>query len=397
MNYTSTNDKQLWKVSNDDVTIPIFCTPVEDISGNAFWIITAAVYLHYGIHPTLSLALQPLSVINERDRWIVPADKLSSVATKCEGITPGYYFHGVEEPPKSEEFSAEENPTPPEFDEEFVREVWHRSQVSKLSVFKVIWGALIQGIAHRLLVDNKPLDLGWFTIHALPYRENWKHNLLFKHPKLHTYYNGMSASIRQAMMKRDGVYADLLRTDMIALKTKEGRATFRWSLEIEQSPQWLKYVDQVEHDRLTGATTTAYIHRWGTIVKRSTHIINVLLTQFIKQISTPAAKPIESGDSGRKRLVPYTPSGGSRKIIVDRVDRDLVLDIEDSAIRGPEGSDTEKPAPRKMPELPIVRLDSFRVRPSGGSVAGRTGEAADARLPLSSQDSCDGPSEALLD
>lgn len=397
MNYKATGDKELWMVTSESMVTPIYCTPVEDISGNAYWIILSAVHLHRGQHATLALSLQPLSVINELDRWVIQFDRLKEVATKCLGVTPQYYFRAPDESPTHAEFDADENPTPPNFDEDFIRQVWHRSQVAKMGVFKVVWAALIQGIAHRLIVEHKPLDLGWFSIHALPYRENWKHNLLFKHPKLHAYYGGMTASIRQAMMKRDGIYADLLRTDMMAIKFQGGRPTIRWSLEIEQSPQWLKYVDQVEHDRLTGATTTAYIHRWGTIVKRSIRVINVLLTQFVQQLSLPAARPVEISGGIGKRLVSYTPAGSGRKIMVDRVDRDLVLDVEDFAIRPPNGEESEGKTPRKMPELPVIRLDPFHMRASGGGVAGRGGKTTDSGLPLPAEGGGDGPPQDMLD
>jgi hypothetical protein len=368
MTYTATGDKELWVIKTEAIEVPMYCTPVEDTEGELFWIVMAAVHLHRGQHMSLSLTLQPASAISEPDRWILKRDALCTIAEKCQGITPSYYFRVPGITPTTQEFIADEYPQRPDHDDEFVREVWHRSQVAQLGVFKAVWAALIDGIAHRLLIDNQPVDLGWFKLHALPYRQNWKHNLWAKHPKLQVYFGGCSAVQRQISMRLHGVEADLSRTDMMAVKSHEGKVTFRHTVEVEYRPEWFKYMDHVELQRLTSATAAAYLARWGTLVRRSRKVIHAVLEQFMEQVARPAGRPVESGINGTQRLVQHFPASGGRPIRVDRVDCPLVLDGRESEIRGPQDVPAPGKKAKKVRPMPVLQLTLAGVRNAGRDV-----------------------------
>jgi hypothetical protein len=370
MTYTATGDKELWLIRTEAVDIPVYCTPVEDTEGYRFWIMVAAVFIHKGYHTTLSLKIQDKSIVTETDRWIVPEAVLPEIAQKCPGVTPSYYFKAAGLTPEPHEFTAEENPEAPDHDDEFLREVWHRSQVAKLGVFKVVWTALIDGIAKRLLIDQKPLDLGWFTIHALPYRANWKHNLWAKHPRLHIYFGGVSALQRQTAMKLHGVEADLSRTDMMAVKGANGRVTFRHTLEIQFKKEWWQYMDEVELQRLTSTTPASYLSRWGTMVRKSRKVINAILEQFVEEVARPAGRPVPGHGGSAHRLVQHFPAEGGRAVRVDRDDCPLVLDDRESEVRGPEDYPAKGAKAKKVPALPVLRLQMGNLRNPRGDVGG---------------------------
>lgn len=374
MTFTPIGDKELWVFKSEVADIPLICIPVTDSDGYPFWMITRAVYIHFGLQMILSNLLAPLSIVRERDRWIIPKDKLPESITKCPGITPEYYLRMDEEVREEKPIESEVPPEPPSHNDEFIRETWNRSRIGELGVFKVVWASLIDGLAHRLLIDQKSVDLGWFSLHALPFRLNWKQNLLSKHPKLKVLFTSLTARQREVALKMYGVEADVFRTDNMAVVKNGDNHTFRWTLEIETKEEWWEYMDQLERQRLTSSTSEAYLNRWATIVRRSKRIIHALLRQFTDQMARPAGQPLAHGDGRRRRLAPYVPDGKGRPANLDRMDCPLVVDDRTDTLQPPESPQVANPKASKMPPLPVLRLGIQNVRPSGGNVGGPDGE-----------------------
>lgn len=390
-------DKELWSIKSDAWEFPLFAQPAFDDEGEKVWVLLVAITLHIPQYRIISQMLKPLSRTNESDRWVLNDKDFLTIATKCPGITPRWYFRLNGTEPTAQEMDLDENPDAPDPDDAFIRDVWHRSQIVKFSVFKVVWAALINGVAHRLIIDNKPVDLGWFKIHALPYRVNWKHNLLHKHPKLHVYLDGMTSSLRAAQMKINGVIGDMFRTDCMATRNKEGRTTFRWSLEILTTPEWHKYTDEVELQRLKGSTPEAYLSRWGTIVSRlkQSGVINALLSQFLREMSLPAGQPHQISVHRGPRLIPYTPTPGRSKVRLDRIPGDLVLDCCETSIRGPEDNSLASKPVKEVQPLPVLRPDLAHMRNARRNLPESVGEGSAGMHVLAAN--CDGePKEAVL-
>lgn len=368
MIFTPSGDKELWVFKSEVVDIPLICTPSTDPDGYKFWVIVRAVYVNYGLRAGLDLVLNPLSVIREHDRWIIPQDKFPDCIAKCLGITPEYYFRYDEKSFKDVPIEVEVSEESPKHDESFLREVWGRTRIGQFGTFKVVWASLVDGIAHQLLIEQKPVDLGWFVLHALPFRANWKHNLLSKHPKLKVFFNSLSDSQRKVALKIHGVETDIFRTDNMAVATQGSKFTFRWNVEVECKQEWWKYMDKVELQRLTTATSDSYLHRWATIVKRSQKVIYALLRQFTDQMARPAGQPLLLGDGRRRRLAPYIPPQGGRPRDLDRVDCPLVVDDGSDQVRAPEDKVSARKQVKEMPSLPVLRLTKKDLRNSRGDM-----------------------------
>lgn len=367
MKYTTTEDKQLWVVRTESWEIPVFATPITGEDTESYWLVSPAASIGRMDMLILCGAIQPFSKLNERERWIVPHGTLEKLGFKAPGITPRFYLKQIGEAPKETVLEEEEQPEAPSFNDELVRTCWTKSPIAKIGVFQAVWSALLNEIAKRLLVDRQPVDLGWFVLHALPYRTNWKHNLLSKHPKLPAILNN-SAEQRRIAMNIHGVTPSLTMTDMMATKgTTTGKTIFRWAIEVETKPAWDEYQEKVEIQRLRAGTEHSYLQKWGTIVRDSRKSINALLVQFCKSLSYSAGQPLENPRGGTHRLVPYIPSKGGKPGRVDGIDLPLVVDSCPTEVRGPSDPENAYRPTKKVRELPVLRLDLSDLRNTGGS------------------------------
>lgn len=369
MKLSSNTDKELWVIKTEAWEIPIYCQLAENESGEWFWVITSATALWKPILYSLSSVLHPHNLIKDRDQWVIRKELLETLATKAPGVTPSYYLRKAGAEPTQKDLEFEEEEDPGHVNDELIREAWNKTRLGSLAVYKAIWAVIVRQIAARLLIDRQPVDLGWFKIHALPYRMNWKFNLFQKHPKLIHLFSYDNES-RRDLMNAEGVTSDLTRTDMMATSTIEGKTIFKWHLEIETTPQWDEYMENVEMQRLTGATPNAYLKRWGTIVRESRPVINRIIGQFCRALARPAGQPIQSGASGGERLVPYIPEKGGRPARVDGFNVPLHVDHRPTATRGPEDPNNAFRKARKVRELPVFQLKPENMRNAGGDVEG---------------------------
>lgn len=349
--------------------IPIYVQLAEREDGEWFWVINPAMALWKPIMMSLSAVLYPHSVIRDADRWVIPKAVLETVATKAPGVTPSFYLRKEGEPPTEQDMEFKEEDEVGHVDDEMIRTAWNKTRLGSLATYKAIWIVIVREIAARLLIDRKPVDLGWFKIHAIPYRTNWKFNLLQKRPKL-AYIINCPNEVRESILRSEEVLGDMSRTDMMATASANGRTIFQWHLEIETTKKWEEYMTDVEVQRLTGADSNAYLKRWGALVRESRPVINRLLAQLCRAMARPAGQPIESGTRGRMRLVPYVPEKGGRPARVDRIDLPLVGGDGSVPLRGPEDKDNAFRPARKVQKLPVFQFGSGNVRDTGGDVEG---------------------------
>jgi hypothetical protein len=392
---SATGDKELWVMSYDDWAAPLYCTPSKDEADTPYWMVQSAEYMGHVVDPQIRLKMQPHSVIKEDMRWVVPHGTLSTLAVKVPGITPRYYARSPVRPgPVPEVYTFDDLGEAPDFDMEFLREAYVRSEVASLGVFKTVWRAIVAAIAYRLLVENKPVDFGWFRIHALPYRANWKGFIASKHPRLHAAYT-MSKDNRAAALKMDGVEDDLMRTDLMAVKRHEGNTLFQWSIEVEKKQSWYDYEQKLEQERCKGGSPKAYIPRWGTIVNRLRNTIHGLLFDYCRQTALACGIPAQVGDRGERRLVPYIPDGQSRGAVVARFDEPLVGSDGTTSVRGPEDKTDDRRKARKVQALPILRPDNPNLRDARGDMA-KSRRDRKAGLLVHSADGGNGAVEGVL-
>lgn len=380
MTITTDRDKELWVVLTEAWEIPVYATPVKGPASEDYCLILPAAG-SYAHRMALGVALQPDSLMKEPDRWLVPRGTLERVATKAPGITPSFYLRARGEEAKTQEFVVEEPVPAPAANEELIQAVYQRTRMGKPGLFRVVWAALIDQIAHQLLIERRPVDLGWFKLHALPYRTNWKHNLLAKHPDLPGIMNN-SAAQRAIAMDRYEVTPDLVRTDMMATRTIKGKTLFTWTVEVETTKQWEDYQEALELSRLASGNSTSYLSRWGVLVRESRKTINALLLQWLGQMARSAGQPIARTHQNGQRLVPYIPEKGGRPTRVDRMDVPLVVRDRPTEVRGPKDEENAFRKTRKVQELPVLEFDYSHLRNSGRDVPDGGGDDAAGMLVL---------------
>lgn len=396
MKLTTDGDTELWVMKTPDWDAPIYCNPVIAADGRQFWIITIAEWMGHRIPHEIGAMLRAKSAIQEPTRWIVPRGTLKDFAEKAGGITPKFYVRMSEGRAKlPEEFTVDEIGNGPENDEDFIRTAYARSQIANLGTFKAVWRSIIDTMGHHLLIENKPVDIGWFVIHAMPFRVNWKGYLTGRHPRLNCIYQ-MNRANKAAALVSTGVEEDLLNTELMAVKGDgKGRTLFRWSVELEEKPEWVDYQEQVEYERCVSGKPWNYLNRWATIVNRMRGTIHERLHQYCRQVALACGRMAKDPGRGQYRLVSYIPEGKSRGSVVGRVEGPLVGDDGTPSVRSPDGQKAKVRAAAPMPDLPILRPSYPNLRPPRGNVA-RAGGSGEAGVLVPPAAGGDGPGEEVL-
>ncbi len=382
MKLTTVGDRELWVLKTEAWSIPVYVQFAHDEKGEDLAICNAALSMGRDAVMAVSAALGGITKVRDPGMYVVGSNDLKAIAEKAPGVTPGYYFKKLCDPERApKELSFEEEPEAPYHNDEFVREIWSKHQFVSLGTFKAVWAALINGMTSRLLIDCKPVDLGWFSIHAVPYRPNWKHNILAKHPNLSSVLK-VSPGVRLSTMNISGVTADLSRTDMIATKQSKTRTLFRWSLEVETGDAWEEYVTKLEESRYDSSTKAAYVNRWGTIVRRLRPVIVRLLQQFCRDYQTPTGLLAEDPATGSSYLVQNFSANGGSPVRPDRLHLPDPVNDRPSEVRSSEDPKVKRKKNAKMRGLPILRPNWFNMRGSGGDAVVNRGADQDGMLVL---------------
>jgi len=365
MKVSSTSDIELWRMTSDTWSVPLYCRRAKAEEKDV-WIVSPAVFpVSKRIDEVVTQTLKRNSIASAGDQYLIPYDKFSSTdmaMVKCPGITPSHYFwEDPSESIKTPRMSSMRDPLEaPEYNDEFIKKCWRRSALSDYTTYKVIWNSIIQEIGHYLIHENKPVDLGWFVVGAVPYRANWKQNIMAKHPQVRADVKHFKKS-GEFRDKAHEIMNSLYCADMMALnELKKGEYTYSWTVEVIPKKVWHEYTQRTEAERKRANPGTTYIQIWGAILKSMWPFTYKCLSRFVEETSKPAGSLAAVRSGQHRRLVPYVPDTQIRPEFVDYGPFHLVTPMDHHEIHDPEGG---PPLPISDPYVPQkVRT----VRPKDG-------------------------------
>lgn len=301
-----TGPQQLWKISDHidgkDYTLPLIVTPCI-YSGRNVMHVVSGITLSDAKRRFLKARLDAVSQREGSSEWIMAPTRLESVAFKCPPeMFPEEVLSWPDDNPPNSEVDT--------LDTQFVRYFCNASGITDLEQGKLLYAAMCHAATRWMLEENKPLNLGFATITAVPYRANWQ-------AILHAAYPDSMRALKFSKPEERDVALDALRMreafwseDLIACNDD---GTFNWSLAIHPSREFLLTAAAGEFACMSEANPKgAYVSRWKSLVKKLYEHIIASYHSFLAQASLPLARLDESLSADRLRLVPRVTRGRVR-------------------------------------------------------------------------------------
>jgi len=388
MNVTITGDTQLWIIPVDDWFVPLFAVPIETDGGVRAWDAKPAVLLPVSQYGSLSLTLGRVSLMEGSAGWIVSDSVFRSLAAKAPGITPAYYYRRSDEPVTHA--TADVDPATAIFDplrelrekpaDTFAEHVWRRTAMAELGTIRMMWNAFAQEAAYWLLVEGKPIDLGWFKISALPVRDNWKQILLAKFPHLASLNRGSKADAEQ-WLAASGFWDEFYSTGLIKLGRSGANRVVGWTPEIETTDEWDAYVNDLESDRSAMTTPKNYVAWWGLTMKALRSNALAILLRFASQTCRPAGSVGSARSGSDEGFVEHLDGRKIKPVRVDDCDVAAVSSDGYLAVRTPDGRAVVPLQDAPVREVPVFQLSPAVVRNPGRNAGFKRSDDA-RRVPV---------------
>lgn len=309
---TPSGDRELWLVSGEDWTIPVFVDPYESAGEprRKLFLVSPAIVV---LKPQLEalLGVIKLTALSEghSNAWWFDQESFRPLATKAPGITPKFYYKWngkIVEPnptiPQQADISDDLTPEA----EKFLRFIAHSTAMFSMTQLRLFWRAVYQYGLEYLINEQKPIDWGFCRIQPLPFRHNWKEVMLAKHPKDTPLFVGDEKECREAI-RISGFEADLYSTELVALDARHHFVY--WKLELIQQKPWTQAVKAAEMIRRDAKGPAPYARYYIRQIKTRLPAIVDAYRAFIKEVSRPCGNVVEDGSSGAQRVVPYIPRG----------------------------------------------------------------------------------------
>lgn len=289
-------DRELWLISFEAWTIPIFCDPhCTQSKREQFWLflVQSAVILNAPQFEALSGIIGPHAAAKHGgNQWWIPKDALPNLAKKAPGITPEYYFRWMEK--EKEESTEAKVIKKPEVDESenataFMQFMCRNSVIFDLPTVKTFMRFFRNQAVVWLLSEKRELDLGFCKLIALPLRSNWKQILLAKHPYIAPLILRKEhwQELKDRLMDL-GFEQKVFDADCLALHPKHHH--IYWTLECAPSETWTKAVEASEYQKVTHVDQGRYTNNVLASIQLRYYRIVQFLRAYMQEISRPTGK-----------------------------------------------------------------------------------------------------------
>lgn len=368
MLFQKVGDKELWLLQREDYCIPAFVQHVTCEAMPDAFLVWPAVELMFDPMTKFYSDLEWRSVgRNGRQLLFRNRDVLEASIKKASGVTPEFYYRWDKQPIKDEEDEDQSieidrlETAPSGDDDRFLREVLKQTQIVDIGTLKIIWNAIGQQALRWLLVRRKPINLGFCTIFAIPYRRNWKSILMKTFPRSYSCFTRRETDMEGAM-DRMGISRAFICKELMQMDGKKHWCS--WKLELIENKVWLQTVENVELQRLN-AGKAAYADFIARSIGTLRQLIAIAYRNFICGAGSPSAKFREGGNPGEQILVPTTRRGGISAKEMARSSGDICCDTS---------LDWKKPRLQsliddeigKVSKLPIAEHQVAQLRITGG-------------------------------
>lgn len=374
MKLTIIGDKELWVAGSDTWSLPIYVTPCADEETKThFCFIVAALVPTPSQQEALHEHFRKHSIEQAKDRWVISASLISTLATHVDGVTPQFYLSwpaqdgfvevGPSDEPEFFEVDVKESARPSKDADDFVKLLFQETGMANIDEFRGIWAQLQILGADWIYKHQRTLDLGFVKLDALPYRANWKQIFLARYPWIARWFR-LSREERNARLEVHNSAGWIRNSIMAELQPKEWFA--HWTVEARPTKAWRKYIEGNERARRSRYSNYSYAVWWRSQINKLEGKIYDILGEFILGTASPCGG-FSSGDiQGRRGLTPCVPKGrvlpegesDSGSVVVSP---DPTLEVEDIG----EPGEVTFPTEPLQHSLPVIRLPVEDMRHSG--------------------------------
>ncbi len=180
----------------------------------------------------------------------------------------------------------------------------------KASVFQTVWAAMVQEAPAYLLDEQKPINMGFGEIYALPYRANWREIMYAKFPRLAAALKKTPSALREPFLINTGWDSELFNSDLVEMR--DGDKHHGWCVMFAPNEQWFKIVRAYEKDQRASLGAKKYAVRFTRLVRKFTKRILKYFLNHVTQTHISAAAVRHGTGAGGDYLVPYVPKGRVR-------------------------------------------------------------------------------------
>lgn len=293
----------------------------------------------------------------------------------CGNITPGgdpelYYSWAL--PRKEQEVK---NPDDESLNE-FLDTLFMAGVGKSRAELEYYWNQFCRHILDTLLNKQKPVDLYFMKLHPTPYRENWKHVLTSRYPKLWRVAGPQAAQKRTLTLLNSGFMDELLSLDLLAYNPKEQYCYRR--VEVEYGTYWWKNVRTIEKARMAKLGVWQYARNVTDCLKRGLESTVRIYGAYLAQIARPSVAAVEGESFGDYRFVPNIPDGRVQAIAPRVVPTGSVVPVKIPDFTPPRDDQTVSVENVPVSPLPLVQPPAKELWNGGNHLSqsdGRDNEA----------------------
>lgn len=321
----------------------------------------------YPVFKRFSEIIETRSVAKAGDKVFFDSfDTIEVMMEKAEGVTPEHYYvwecRANELQPEEERLVFNEVPTT--IDEKFLREVVARTQILGLPELKLLWAAIVQVAMHWMIVERKPVNFGFATIFAVPYRSNWKSILLGAFPNAYRCYN-RAVSKQQQALDEMGITRAFQWSELLAVQRSKDNSC-QWKIETITNSVWDRATEAAERKRVAWGRA-AYAKWIGKTLQRQRRLAAAAFGRFICGSAIPSGQVLDAPGSGGQIIIPFTPKGGITPKAAWSSFTGIMCDVSDTDEKPLITSAIEREV-AEMSRMPDLQSQPFKLRISGGNV-----------------------------
>lgn len=363
MNITLTSDLQMRLIKGEVWTLPIYVALCRTDDGRTLEYACPCPAIFGSQFEAMHEFLSPYMLADYGMFWTFAEGTFEKISTVAPGVTPTYHVvwpGHLHDPSKVIELAQQEimRYDKVEVDisesEDFLRHLVNKTGVMRLADMRIIWSTIQQIGAEWLYREQKPLDLGFTRLIALPYRANWRAYITKEVPGLITIWR-MPDAERDAALAAAAFHQNLLKTNLIEFNQKE--QTVGWTIDSLPSKTWDDYVRKNELARQQAlCTPQRYVSWWGCTLSKLKKNIYESLGNWLEKVSRPIAGLDPGNRASGQRLVAYLSKGRVTTPIHDQPDVAPQSPDVTRQIEGPYagGHMAAKAAPVR--EMPVIRF-----------------------------------------
>jgi hypothetical protein len=240
------------------------------------------------------------------------------------------------------------------------------------------WTQFQKLIAEKLLTREEPVDFGYFELHCVPYRLDWK-SVLTEHMVEHGMKLGRDfkriEDENDILLFQSGLRENLSSPSLLSFD----RHIYR-HIELRHKQKWYSIVKKVELEKLAKYGLAAYTaYTTSRIRKRIKDVFVPIFKSWLSQVVRPSAAFAEGDIAGSFCLV---PASASEKIFRRGVSTREFPVVAASAFHVQSEFSSDKNIFEKNPDvpaMPVVGGDDLNLRGdrTAGGVLGKQQDASE--------------------